>query len=178
MSDNPFATMVVTTDGKLSFQRYFVEAQARPEVKRIEFDSLSGATATEAALDAIKAADAIVVCPSNPYLSIDPILALPGILPALKSAKAPIVAVSPLVGGRAIKGPTAKIMNELGVATNCVSIVRHYPFLDGIVIDRTDEREAAEIDIPVYVADTIMRSKDDRIGLAGECLKFLAGFKG
>jgi LPPG:FO 2-phospho-L-lactate transferase len=178
MSDNPFATMVVTADGRLSFQRYFVEAQARPEVKRIEFDSRSGATASAAALDAIKAADAIVVCPSNPYLSIDPILALPGILPALKSARAPIVAVSPLVGGRAIKGPTAKIMNELGVATNCVSIVKHYPFLDGIVIDRTDEGEAAEIDIPVYLADTIMRSKDERIGLAAECLKFLAGFKG
>jgi len=176
MGDDPFTTIVVTSAGRLSFQRYFVEAQAQPEVQKIEFANPSGGTATESVLRAINSADAILVCPSNPYLSIDPILALPGILAALEQAKAPIVAVSPLVGGRAIKGPTAKIMNELGVATNCSSIVKHYPFLNGLVMDLVDQSDAASIDIPVHLANTIMRSKDDRVELANECLKFLGRF--
>lgn len=176
MSDDPFPTIVVTPEGRLSFQRYFVELQARPEVVRIEFENPRGGAATEAVLAAIAAADAIIVCPSNPYLSVDPILAVPGILPALEAATAPIVAVSPLVGGLAIKGPTAKIMNELGVATNSASIVSHYPFLDGLVMDVVDQAEASGIDIPVHLTNTIMRSKDERIALAGECLKFLDRF--
>ena len=177
MTDDPFATIVVTADQKLAFQRYFVELQARPEVRKLEFQSPSGGTATSAALEAIGAADAIIVCPSNPYLSIDPILAVPGIRAALDATKAPIVAVSPLVGGRAIKGPTAKIMNELGVATNCASIVRHYGFLDGLVMDREDQADADAIGIPVDVRNTIMRSKDERVQLARECLRFLDRLK-
>lgn len=176
MTDDKFATNVVTSGGKLSFQRYFVELQAQPEVQKIEFDNHSGGAATAAVLQAIEAAHSIVVCPSNPYLSIDPILAVPGILPALEAVKVPIVAVSPLVGGRAVKGPTSKIMNELGVETNCVSIVKHYPFLDGIVMDRVDRADAERIDIPSYLTDTIMRSKDERVRLAAECLKFLDQF--
>jgi LPPG:FO 2-phospho-L-lactate transferase len=176
MTDDKFATNVVTSGGKLSFQRYFVELQAQPEVQKIEFDNHSGGTATEAVLQAIEAAHSIVVCPSNPYLSIDPILAVPGILPALEAVKVPIVAVSPLVGGRAVKGPTSKIMKELGVETDCVSIVKHYPFLDGIVMDRVDRADAERIDIPAYLTDTIMRSKDERVRLAAECLKFLDQF--
>jgi LPPG:FO 2-phospho-L-lactate transferase len=176
MSDDPFPTIVVTPGGRLSFQRYFVELQARPKVLRIEFENPKSGSVTKAVLDAIAAADAIIVCPSNPYLSVDPILAVPGMLPALEAAKAPILAVSPLVGGLAIKGPTAKIMNELGVATNCASIVQHYPFLDGLIMDVADEAEAGGIDIPVYLTNTIMRSKDERIALAGECLKFLDRF--
>lgn len=178
MTDAPFATIVVTPGGRLSFQRYFVELQARPEVTKIEFDNPEEGSATEQVLSAIRTADAILICPSNPYLSIDPILAVPGILSTLEAAAASIVAVSPLVGGKAIKGPTAKIMNELGVETNCVSIARHYPFLDGIVMDRVDEIDAALIDIPVHLADTIMRSKDDRVRLAAECLQFLGHFNG
>jgi LPPG:FO 2-phospho-L-lactate transferase len=173
MSDDPFSTIVVTDDARLSFQRYFVELQAQPRVTRIEFDGLGGAFATEAVLSALRASDAIIICPSNPYLSIDPILRLPGILPAIREIGAPKVAVSPLVGGRAIKGPTAKIMNELGVPTNCASIVDHYPFLDGIVMDRLDRAEADQIGIPLHLTNTIMRSKDERINLAVECLNFI-----
>jgi LPPG:FO 2-phospho-L-lactate transferase len=176
MSDNPFATIVVTSSGRLSFQRYFVEMQAQPQVQKIEFDNVGGGAATEPVLAAIGSADAIIVCPSNPYLSIDPILAVPGILPALEDAKAPIAAVSPLVGGRAIKGPTSKIMNELGVPTNCASIVKHYPFLDCLVMDRIDQADVQLIDIPVHLTDTVMRSKDERVHLARECLKFLYRF--
>ena len=176
MSDDPFPTIVVTSQGRLSFQRYFVELRARPEVQKIEFENPNEGVATEAVLGAIAAADAIIVCPSNPYLSVDPNLAVPGIRPALEAAQAPIIAVSPLVGGHAIKGPTAKIMNELGVATTCASIVQHYPFLDGLVMDATDEAEAGLIDIAVHLTNTIMRSKDERVGLAAECLKLLDRF--
>jgi LPPG:FO 2-phospho-L-lactate transferase len=178
MSDDPFPTIVVTPEGKLSFQRYFVELQARPQVKKIEFENPKGGSASKAVLDAIAAADAIIVCPSNPYLSVDPILAVPGMHVALGAAKAPIIAVSPLVSGLAIKGPTAKIMNELGVATTCASIARHYPFLDGLVMDVADRAETGSIDIPVHLTNTIMRSKDERVNLAAECLKFLERFNG
>jgi LPPG:FO 2-phospho-L-lactate transferase len=173
MSDGPFATIVVTSSGRLSFQRYFVEAQAQPQVQKIEFDNTSGASATEPVLSAIASADAIIICPSNPYLSIDPILAVPGVLSALEKSRAPKISVSPLVGGRAIKGPTAKIMSELNVPANCASIARHYPFLDGLVIDRLDRSETDSIQIPVHLTNTIMRSKDERVQLAAECLNFV-----
>jgi LPPG:FO 2-phospho-L-lactate transferase len=98
------------------------------------------------------------------------------VLPALQAAAAPIIAVSPLVGGQAIKGPTAKIMRELGVETSCISIVRHYPFLDGLVMDNVDEADAPRIDVPVHLTQTVMRSKDERVRLAQECLDFLGRF--
>jgi len=176
MTDTPFSTMVVTPLGRLSFQRYFVEFQAQPEVRGIEFENTGAATAAEGVLRVIGEADAIILCPSNPYLSIDPILAVPGVLPALQAAAAPIIAVSPLVGGQAVKGPTAKIMQELGVETNCISIVRHYPFLDGLVMDKVDEADAPRIDVPVHLTQTVMRSKDERVRLAQECLDFLGRF--
>lgn len=176
MTDTPFSTVVVTPGGRLPFQRYFVEFQAQPEVRAIEFESIGAATAAEGVLRAIRQADAIILCPSNPYLSIDPILAVPGMLPALQGAAAPIIAVSPLVGGQAIKGPTAKIMRELGVETSCISIARHYPFLDGLVMDKVDEADAPRIDVPVHLTQTVMRSKDERVRLAQECLDFLGHF--
>jgi LPPG:FO 2-phospho-L-lactate transferase len=174
MTDDPLATKVVTEDGTLSFQKYFVELQAKPKVKRIEFDNFCGAFATDDVLRALRTADAIIICPSNPYLSVDPILHVPGMLQAIKENKAPKIAVSPLVGGNAIKGPTAKIMNELGIPTNCVSIARHYPFLDGLIIDGLDQADLDRIEIPVHSTKTIMRSKGDRGNLASECLDFIA----
>jgi LPPG:FO 2-phospho-L-lactate transferase len=177
MSDDPFATIVVTPRGRLTFQRYFVELQAQPEIEKIEFDNASGGFATESVLGAIASSDAIIICPSNPYLSIDPILAMPGILPALEKARGPKISVSPLVGGRAIKGPTAKIMNELKVPVNSASIVSHYPFLDGFVMDRVDRAEADLIHIPVHLTNTIMRSKDERVHLAVECLNLIGRLK-
>jgi LPPG:FO 2-phospho-L-lactate transferase len=176
MIDTPFRTVVVTPHGRLPFQRYFVEFQAQPEVRAIEFEHTGAATAAAGVLRVIGEADAIILCPSNPYLSIDPILAVPGVLPALQAAAAPVIAVSPLVGGQAIKGPTAKIMRELSVETNCISIVRHYPFLDGLVMDKVDEADAPRIDVPVHLAQTVMRSKDERVRLAQECLEFVGDF--
>jgi LPPG:FO 2-phospho-L-lactate transferase len=174
MTDDPFATTLVTEDGTLSFQKYFVELQAKPKVLRITFGDFCGAYATDQVLDAIRTADAIIICPSNPYLSVDPILHLPGVLPAIRHVKSPKIAVSPLVGGHAVKGPTAKIMTEFGLPTNCVSIAKHYPFLDGLIIDRLDRADEDRIEIPVHSTNTVMRSKRDRGNLAAECLDFIA----
>ena len=117
MSDDSVETVVITADGALPFQRYFVGLQCAPVVKRLEFKNAERAAATSQVLAALRNPDlaAIIVCPSNPYLSVDPILAVSGIRRALDEVTAPIIAVSPLIGGQAVKGPTAKIMAELGV---------------------------------------------------------------
>lgn len=179
MTDGDFATVVVTAGERLAFQRYFVELGSRPAVERIEFDHGSDAVASPQVLGALQAPDlqAVIICPSNPWLSIDPILHVPGMLAALEAVRAPIVAVSPLIGGAAVKGPTAKIMKELGVPAGSAAIVSHYPFLRGIVIDDRDRADADVLGIPVRVTATLMRTRDDRISLAGECLSLAAAMR-
>jgi LPPG:FO 2-phospho-L-lactate transferase len=176
MTDGRVETVVVTEEGPLSFQRYFVGLQCKPVVRRLEFKNAEKAAASSAVLSALRKPDlaAVIICPSNPYLSIDPILAIPGIRKALGEIKAPIVAVSPLIGGRAVKGPTAKIMAELGLPADSGTIARHYPFLKGLIIDKVDRGEASEIGLPVHAASTLMRSLTDRDRLARECLHFAA----
>lgn len=179
MTDGDFATVIVTAGQRLAFQRYFVELGARPVVEDIEFDHARGVAASPQVLGALQdpQLEAVIVCPSNPWLSIDPILHVPGVLAALEGVRAPVVAVSPLIGGEAVKGPTAKIMKEIGVPANTASIVSHYPFLDGIVIDGRDRAEADVLDIPVHVTSTLMNTREDRIALAVECLGFAAGLR-
>ena len=174
MSDDRVETMVITSDGALPFQRYFVGLQCAPVVKRLEFKGAERAAATGQVLAALRHPDlaAVIVCPSNPYLSVDPILAVAEIRKELDKVTAPIIAVSPLIGGQAVKGPTAKIMAELGVPADTTSIARHYPFIDGLIIDEADRAEAGKVDLPVLVTATLMRSLDDRDRLAGECLEF------
>ena len=174
MSDDRVETMVVTAEGTLPFQRYFVGLQCAPVVKRLEFSNAERAEASSQALAALRNPDlaAIIICPSNPYLSVDPMLALSDLRKALDAAAAPIIAVSPLIGGQAVKGPTAKIMAELGVPADSASIARHYPFIDGLVIDEADRAEAGNIDLPVLVMSTFMRSLEDRDRLAADCLDF------
>jgi len=121
----------------------------------------------------------VVFCPSNPYLSIDPILAVPGMRIALGACPAPVVAVSPVVGGRAVKGPTAKIMAELGVPVTNAAIAAHYEgLIDGLVLDRADRAEAAELAVPALVTETVMTSLEDRIALAAATLGFAAELDG
>ena len=174
MSDDRVETMVITSDGALAFQRYFVGLQCVPVVKRLEFKNAERATATSQVLAALRNPDlaAIIVCPSNPYLSVDPILAVADIRKALDEVTAPIIAVSPLIGGQAVKGPTAKIMAELGVPADTASIAGHYRFIDGLIIDETDRAEAGKVELPVLVTSTLMRSLDDRDRLASDCLEF------
>lgn len=175
MSDDRIETTVTTDEGELAFQRYFVERRCAPLVTGLRFRNAACSTPSPAVAYALRNPNlgAIVICPSNPYLSIDPILAVPGIRAMLESATAPVVAVSPLIGGQAVKGPTAKIMAELGVPANSRSLARHYRgLIDGLVIDEADRAEAEALDVPVHVTATLMRSLEDRDRLAGECLDF------
>jgi LPPG:FO 2-phospho-L-lactate transferase len=174
MSDDRVETRVITAEGALPFQRYFVGLQCAPVVKGLEFSNAERAAATSQVLAALRNPDlaAIIICPSNPYLSVDPILAVSDIRRAVDEVTAPIIAVSPLIGGQAVKGPTAKIMAELGIPADSASIARHYRFIDGLIIDETDRAEAGKIDMPVRVTSTLMRSLGDRDRLAADCLEF------
>jgi LPPG:FO 2-phospho-L-lactate transferase len=175
MSNNPVRTIVDTDEGSLAFQHYFVRRRSEPVVRAIRFTGAQEASPAPGMLDLMAHASlsAIVICPSNPYLSIDPILAVPGTAAALIAARAPVVAVSPIIGGKAVKGPTAKIMEELGIANSNTSIAGHYRgLIDGIVIDEADVSDRPRIDMPVLVTRTMMRDLADRERLAGEILAF------
>lgn len=171
-SDDPLATVVHTDDGRMAFQHYFVGQRCAPKVQRLEVEGIGTAKATPEVIAALDDPElgAVILCPSNPYLSIDPILGLGGIGPRLAGLKAPILAVSPLVGDEAIKGPLAKMMGELGHEVSLQTIADHYrDFLDVLVIDRVDAERAP--DFPhVEVAQTVMRSLEDRIDLARHIL--------
>ena len=180
MSDDRVETTVITLDGALPFQRYFVEKQCKPVVERIEFRGAERAKASDAVITALQdpALDAIIICPSNPYLSIDPILSIGDLYRALKQAKVPIIVVSPLIGGAAVKGPTAKIMAEIGVPASSRAMAAHYAgLIDGIVIDESDRADVAMLDVSVCVAPTLMRSLDDKVGLARACAEFAMQLK-
>ena len=178
MSDDPVRTIVETDDGPLPFQRYFVRERCRPRITGLRFAGIEDATANPLLLDALAAADlrAVFVCPSNPLVSIDPILAVPGVRAALDACPAPIVAVSPIVGGRAIKGPTAKMMGELGMAVTAASVAGHYAdLLDGFVLDGADAAQAErvrELGPEVLVTETVMTSLGARRALARRVLDF------
>ncbi len=139
MSDDPVRTIIRTDGGELPFQDYFVRLACAVPVRSIRYDGASAARLNPALGAARRSLSAIIICPSNPYLSVDPILAVPGMRAWLRAQGCPIVAVSPIVGGAAIKGPAAKIMAELGAPASAVGIARHYAGLvDGLVIDTVD----------------------------------------
>jgi len=175
MSDDPVRTMIRTADGMLPFQHYFVRLRCEPAALGFAFDGAEEARPNSEMMAAFAAPDLalVVICPSNPYLSVDPILAVPGVRAALHRCAAPVVAVSPLVGGQAVKGPTAKIMRELGVPRSQRAIAAHYEgLIDGLVIDEADEAEAAALALPVDVTRTVMKGLEDREALARRVLAF------
>jgi LPPG:FO 2-phospho-L-lactate transferase len=177
MSDDPVRTMVDTNEGELAFQRYFVGRRCEPAVTAIRFAGAETARPASSFLAALADSDlaAVLVCPSNPWLSIDPILAVPGVRSAVETARAPVVAVSPLIGGKAVKGPTAKIMGELGIPATSASIAAHYAgLMDGLVVDSGDAAEAGSLPIPVRDVPTLMQSLADRERLARDVLAFAA----
>lgn len=187
MTDDAVRTIVHSGAQTLAFQDYFVRLRAEVAVSGLSFDGADKAKPTKEIAVALTnpALQAIILCPSNPYLSIDPILAVPGLREALLKANVPIVAVSPIVGGAAIKGPAAKIMRELGMPASVLSVARHYRGLvSGLVIDEVDASHVAAIEtegMRVHIAQTVMRNADDRLKLAEECLAFareLAGTRG
>lgn len=160
MSDDPVATWLETDAGLLSFQRYFVQQRCEPRVSAIRFEGAEQAKPALGVVEALAAADMILLAPSNPWLSIDPLLAVPGLYRALKDRRAPLIAVSPLVGGKAVKGPTAKLMGELGLQVTNQSIADHYgDLLDGMVVH---EGDAASGNLAIGVTDTLMKQAEDR----------------
>jgi LPPG:FO 2-phospho-L-lactate transferase len=179
MSDDPVSTVLETPEGRLEFQEYFVRRGQKDEVLAIELRGIRDARPTERVLAAISSADAIVLCPSNPVVSVGPILALPGMTEALASSSAPKVALSPIVGGRALKGPADRMLSSLGHEVSATGVARMYAGLvDGMVIDRTDEGERAGIEtlgMRVLVTQSVMRNAEDRARLASEMLEFSAG---
>ena len=175
MCDEPVRTMVATEGGVLPFQRYFVEQRCEPKVNGFEFQGAGAARPApplRAALESDRL-EAVVICPSNPFISIDPILAVPGMHAALAGSGAPVLAVSPLIGGRAVKGPTAKMMAELGLPISARAVAEHYgDLLDGFVLDAADAAEAKALDLPCLVTRTLMTSEDDKRALAAAVLAF------
>ena len=173
MTDDMVATHLSTDEGELPFQHYFVARRCAPAVSAIRFDGADAARPAPGVLDAIAVADSILIAPSNPWLSVDPVLAVPGIRDALRAARAPVVAVSPIVGGQAVKGPTAKLMGELGLAVTNAAIADHYAgLIDGLLVDGRDG--GAELDLPYAVTDTLMQTLDDRARVAQAALDLAA----
>jgi LPPG:FO 2-phospho-L-lactate transferase len=175
MADGPRRTMFDTVElGPLSFQEYFVKHGFRPTVRRVRFDG--DPPPSPAVLEAIDGADFVVICPSNPYVSVDPIITLPGMPEAL--AKKPVIAVSPIVGGKALKGAAAKLMVELGEGEpSAAGVARHYgDLLAAFVVEHGDE-----VDIPglrVHATNTVMVTQADRRSLAADVLGVAsAGFQ-
>lgn len=176
MSDEAVRTRVSTDAGEMAFQDYFVRHQCKPAFRGVRWEgSPSPAPAFAAALTDHDV-HAIVVCPSNPYLSIQPILALQGVGDAMRARRVPAVAVSPIVGGQAVKGPLSKMLEEQGLPVSSVSIARLYRgLLDGLVIDSADAAQAGEIEamgMRVHVAPTLMTDAPRQAAVAREVLDF------
>jgi LPPG:FO 2-phospho-L-lactate transferase len=173
MSDQPVRTLVDTTeDGELAFQEYFVHRKCEPKVKGFRFVGIETARPAPGVLEALAQADAVVVCPSNPWVSIDPILTVAGLRSAI-AAKL-VVAVSPIIGGQTVKGPVAKMYTELGVQPSALAVARHYgKILSGFVLDRVDANLTKNIPIPTWVTNILMKDQADRRRLAQDVLNLI-----
>jgi LPPG:FO 2-phospho-L-lactate transferase len=176
MSNEPVATMVRTPAGELAFQDYFVRRQQQDEVVGVRFVGIEAARATREALDAIAQADLIVFCPSNPIVSIGPLLAVADLREAVEAARAPRVAVSPIIAGKALKGPADKMLTSLGYEPSALGVAKILqPCIDGFVLDRQDSDVILEIEalgLQVRALETIMGGKDDRARLGREVIDF------
>lgn len=180
MTDHPVRTTVVTDEGALGFQEYFVRRRCRPRLLAIEYAGAAEASPPGELTKILESRqfEALIICPSNPYLSIAPILAVPGLRSRLQALKAPKIAVTPIVAGRAVKGPAAKIMRELGRESSALEVARHYGgFVDGFVLDAQDRQLKAPIEAlgqKVLTVNTVMESSADRAALARATLQFAA----
>lgn len=175
MTDDRVRTMVSTAEAELGFQEYFVREQCAPKVNGFRFEGVTKASPSPEMMAWLKAPDleAIIICPSNPFVSVDPILQLPGVREALTASGVPVIAISPIVGGVAIKGPAAKMMQELAMPSTATAIAQWYDtLLSGFVIDLTDESLASSIPIPTRVVSTMMTSLASKRQLALDVLDF------
>jgi LPPG:FO 2-phospho-L-lactate transferase len=174
MSDDPVRTRVLTADGWLDFQEYFVRRQCQPAVRDFRFEGAETARAQPDALATLERRDlrAIIICPSNPFVSVEPILAVPGIRAAIRQSAAPLVGVTPIIGGKAIKGPAAKMMAELGLDVAAAAVARRYSdILDGFVVDQVDPMPQLLPGVTFFRAATLMNTTDDRLRLARSVLQ-------
>ncbi|HEU4705518.1 MAG TPA: 2-phospho-L-lactate transferase [Sphingomicrobium sp.] len=176
-TDDPVRTIVATNEGELAFQDYFVRSRCEPPVRSLRYEGAERAKpapAVSAAFDDQRLS-AIVFCPSNPYLSLAPILAIPAVSDALRRRRVPSVAVSPLVGGKAVKGPTDKIMAEMGLEPSALEIARYLrPWIDMLILDESDAGNAGAIEsigVKVVLAPTLMTSTTDKIEVARTALR-------
>jgi len=179
MSNDRVSTCVLTRQGKMDFQHYFVREKCEPSVTGFEF---AGAAQALVNPDISELLDSpglkgIILCPSNPFVSIDPILAIRGFREQLKTCLAPVIAVSPVIGGAAVKGPTVKMMRELNIPNTADSVALHYAdFLDGFIVDIKDGDlvdKIEKMDINSVASRTLMKTLEDRIDLARTCLEFI-----
>ena len=171
MTDAPVRTMVNTEEGELAFQEYFVHRHCEPRVKSFRFDGVEVAEPAPGVREALESADAVVFCPSNPWVSIDPILRVIG------KINKPVIAVSPIIGGKAVKGPAAKMYTELGIEPSALAVAKHYrTILTGFVLDTTDmesENQIKDLSVKTLVTNTLMNQITDRTRLANDVLHFI-----
>jgi LPPG:FO 2-phospho-L-lactate transferase len=176
MAEQPVRTILHTDEGELAFQLYFVEKQCKPVVRAIRFEGVEEAQPGKEVIYALRHADVIVFCPSNPFVSLDPILALPNLRRIIAATRVPRIGVSPIVKGEALKGPAAKMMSELGLEVSSVGVAYHLrDVLTGFVIDYLDEQNQdaiTDMGIRTLVTATIMNNNEARIRLAKEVLDF------
>jgi len=171
MTDSPVRTMVDSDEGELAFQEYFVHRQCQPRVKGFRFDGVEVAEPAQGVHEALASADAVIFCPSNPWVSIDPILSV------VKEVNKPVFAVSPIIGGKTVKGPAAKMYSELGIEPSAYAVAKHYrTILKGFVLDTTDaamEKEIQDLGFATLVTNTLMNQLTDRARLANDVLNFI-----
>jgi LPPG:FO 2-phospho-L-lactate transferase len=171
MSDQPVRTIVETEEGELAFQDYFVHRRCKPHVKGFRFEGVDRAEPAPGAREAIQSADAVVICPSNPWVSVDPILRV------IQKFGKPVYAISPIIGGQTVKGPAAKMYRELGIEPSAFAVANHYrDLLDGFVLDHMDAQLVESVRglyMQTHVTNTLMNSHEDRKQLAMEVLNFI-----
>ena len=171
MSDQPVRTIVETVEGELAFQEYFVHRRCEPRVKGFRFEGVDSAEPAPGTREAIQSSDAVVICPSNPWVSIDPILRV------IQKIGKPMFAVSPIIGGQTVKGPAAKMYSELGIEPSAFAVAYHYRgLLKGFVLDRIDGQlieSVKGLNMQTHVTYTLMKSHEDRKQLAIEVMNFI-----
>ena len=182
MSDQPVRTIVETEESDLPFQEYFVQRRCEPPVAGFRFEGIEVAEPAPGVREAIRSANAVIICPSNPWVSIDPILRVISPLPFAQTKRGAgsgvkVVAISPIIGGQTVKGPAAKMYRELGIEPSALAVARHYCDLaTGFVLDRLDkqlEGEIRSLSMRTLVTNTLMKSHDDRKQLAMDVLDFI-----
>jgi LPPG:FO 2-phospho-L-lactate transferase len=181
MADEPVPTLVRTPAGELAFQDYFVRRRHEDDALSVRYDGAESARPTNAARDALAGAEAILLCPSNPFVSIGPILAVAGMREVIGAARAPRVAISPIIGGKALKGPADRMLATMGHEVSAYGVAAWYgDLLEGMVIDQQDAAQASRIEalgVRTLVTNTVMASVDDRVRLARDVLQFAASLR-